>query len=89
MYAAERGPCRIWHFTRWKGKEWSWWVFLHAAFHAIHRVLTSTKELPPLPVAAVPHVVLWFIYGIRQAPNTSRVEMSVRDTNLAPWRAGP
>jgi hypothetical protein len=35
------------------------------------------KELPPLPVAPVPHVVLWFIYGIGN-PNTSRVEMSVR-----------
>lgn len=35
------------------------------------------KELPPLPAVPVPHVVVWFIYGIG-SPATSRVEMTVR-----------
>jgi hypothetical protein len=35
------------------------------------------KELPPLPPVPIPHVVVWFIYGIG-AESTSRIEMSVR-----------
>ncbi len=35
------------------------------------------KELPPFPPVPVPHVVVWFIYGIG-SQNTSRIEMSVR-----------
>lgn len=35
------------------------------------------KELPPFPPVPVPHVVVWFIYGIG-SPATSRIEMSVR-----------
>ena len=35
------------------------------------------EEIPPLPPVPVPHLVLWFIYGIG-SPNTSRVDMSVR-----------